>query len=136
MPLFSELTAECRRRLLLKLNEEKFADGEFLFRQGDEGDKLYIIQSGQVMSVHCTVDGAISQIDMLQDGQYFGERALLKREPRMASTKAVGALSCLSLTKARLHTRARRALLDGVCIAELYVPCRRTRSTNSGSRRR
>ena len=135
MPLFSELTAECRRRLLLKLNEEKFADGEFLFRQGDEGDKLYIIQSGKV-SVHCTVDGADSQIDLLSDGQYFGERALLKREPRMASTKAVGALTCFSLTKARLHAHARRVLLNGVRVTELYAPFRRTRSTSSVFRRR
>ena len=39
------------------------------------------------------------EIDFLCSGQYFGERALLKQEPRMASVQAKTVLKCLSLTK-------------------------------------
>ena len=49
VPLLGELTAETRNSLLGRLNLEDFADGETVFEQGDAGDKLYIIKSGEVV---------------------------------------------------------------------------------------
>ena len=165
VPLLGELTAETRNALLGRLNLEDFADGETVFEQGDAGDKLYIIKSGEVVVLradeyrgaspppvsprgrqlaHAATSPAIIssvidlereraaaksprggrdappptpedappkltaarslyfdevELDHLYRGQYFGERALLKREPRMAKVKAVGALQCYSLSK-------------------------------------
>ena len=104
VPLFSELTAEVRRQLQSKLQLERIAPGEYIFEQGDEGHKLYIIQAGRV-SVHCRLgdDAERTQIDLLGAGQYFGERALLKCDPRMASARAEGKsgqdVALFSLTK-------------------------------------
>lgn len=47
-------------------------------------------------------------IDRLYAGQYFGERALIKREPRMASTRATSELECYSLSKAEFEELALR----------------------------
>jgi len=102
VPLFSELTATCREKLRAKLKHETFEDGDLIFRQGDLGDKMYIILTGAVSVLHAPEPGGVStEIDLLHSGQYFGERALLKKEPRMASTQAKeGPVACVSLTKA------------------------------------
>ncbi len=99
VPLLSQLTAERRDALIGRLKLETFDDGTFVFAQGALGDRLYIIKSGEVVvSVRDDVDGE-RQIDRLYIGQYFGERALLKEEPRMASARAVGKLECYTLSK-------------------------------------
>jgi len=103
VPLLSELTAEKRNQLASCLKRERFADGSHVFKQGEIGDRLYIINQGEV-SVQLTTNSHAGEtvrqeIDHLYIGQYFGERALLKEEPRMASILACGALECYSLSK-------------------------------------
>ena len=53
-----------------------------------------------------SVRGTTKEIDHLYRGQYFGERALLKHEPRMASALALGDLKCYTLTKTDFKTMA------------------------------
>lgn len=69
------------------------------------GDRLFIIKSGEVAvlsSGQRSGDGEsrLREIDHLYNGQYFGERALLNEEPRMASVRAAGKVEVYSLTKA------------------------------------
>jgi len=100
VPLLSELTAEKRSQLASLLKRETFADGEYVFKQGDLGDRLYIIMQGEVSVQLKPASGADQyEIDHLYIGQYFGERALVKEEPRMASILACGDLECYSLSK-------------------------------------
>jgi CRP-like cAMP-binding protein/tRNA A-37 threonylcarbamoyl transferase component Bud32 len=106
VPLLSQLTADKRDELTGRLQHESFCDGDFVFRQGELGDKLFIIKSGEVSVLCCgQLNGSMSggdaqrEIDHLYTGQYFGERALLKEEPRMASVQACGDLQCYSLSK-------------------------------------
>ena len=100
VPLLSQLTAERRDALLGRLKLETFAPGAFVFKQGDLGDRLYIIKAGEVaVSVRDDVVGGERPLNRLYTGQYFGERALLKEEPRMASTQAVDKLECYTLSK-------------------------------------
>ena len=99
VPLLSQLTAERRNALTDRLKLETFADGSFIFKQGDNGNKMYIIKTGQVSVELKSSDGKTSVIDNLLIGQYFGERSLVKEEPRMASTRAKGKLECYSLSK-------------------------------------
>ena len=62
-------------------------------RQGEPGDKMYIIKSGEVEVLVDDHGGgealhgggeALRKIDHLYRGRCFGERALVKQEPRMA----------------------------------------------------
>ena len=101
VPLLSQLTAEGRDALIGRLKLETFKDGATVFEQGAIGDRLFIIKSGEVaVSTKSSVDKKVTQLETLRTGQYFGERALVKEEPRMASTKAVGKVECYSLSKA------------------------------------
>jgi NADH dehydrogenase len=70
--------------------------GETVFEEGDSGDSLYMVLSGQVEVLKRF--GADAQVvRTLGPGEYFGEMALLGRHPRSASTRALGTLDLLVL---------------------------------------
>jgi CRP/FNR family transcriptional regulator, cyclic AMP receptor protein len=60
-----------------------FKEGEIIFRQGDDGDSMYIIVEGEVDILY---NG--HHVDTLRVGQLFGEMALLRSVGRVASAAA------------------------------------------------
>jgi len=72
--------------------------GQVLFKQGDEGNDFYVIVSG---SVEVSVNDNV--VANLGAGDYFGELALLRAEPRTASIKAVTKLSLLQITREKFQ---------------------------------
>jgi putative ABC transport system ATP-binding protein len=64
------------------------AGGEVLFRQGDPGDLVYIVESGAVEVYHELYGGGEEHRAVLGPGQYFGELAPVLRLPRSASARA------------------------------------------------
>ncbi|OQR88563.1 hypothetical protein THRCLA_10242 [Thraustotheca clavata] len=78
-----ELTLLCRRMKLAT-----YYSNEVVFKQGDEGDALYIIFSGCVeVRVSQKVSGELVEVVVcdLHKGDFFGERSLLRDEPRAAT---------------------------------------------------
>jgi NADH dehydrogenase len=73
-----------------------YEPGEIVFDEGDTGDSLFMILSGQV-EVLKRIGEQLQVIGTLQAGEYFGEMALLGRLPRSASTRALTALDLLVL---------------------------------------
>ncbi len=78
------------------LHHEYYRDGEIIFRQGDSGDKFYIVVSGQARAIE-RVRGEEKTAALLGPGRYFGELALIRSEPRTATLTAEGDLHLLSL---------------------------------------
>ena len=62
--------------------------GEVLFRQGDPGDVVYVVESGGIEVYHELFGGGEEPIDVMGPGRYFGELAPLLRLPRSASARA------------------------------------------------
>jgi CRP-like cAMP-binding protein len=60
-----------------------FAAGEVIFREGDEGDKMYLVRSGEV---EIELNGKV--IETLAQGDIFGEMALIDRSRRVATARA------------------------------------------------
>ncbi|XP_018329381.1 cGMP-dependent protein kinase, isozyme 1-like [Agrilus planipennis] len=78
------------------LRNEFFFTGMEIVREGDKGDKFYIITAGSV-SVTKRNEGKVAT---LTRGQYFGERALLKEDCRQATVTAdAPGVECLTLTR-------------------------------------
>ena len=75
-----------------------YPDGAIIAREGDVGDKMYIIQSGRVR-VTREADGVEIPLVELKEGDFFGEMALIEREVRSATVRAVGEASLLSIDK-------------------------------------
>jgi NADH dehydrogenase len=73
-----------------------FEPGEHVFDEGDAGDSLYMILSGEVEVVKAFDDGPAT-VGVLGPGEYFGEMALLGRHPRGATIRARTPLDVLVL---------------------------------------
>lgn len=67
---------------------ETYKSGEYIFFEGDIDYHFYIIESGQVAIFTKTLDGRRVDIANMQEGDSFGEFALLDRKPRSASAQA------------------------------------------------
>jgi len=90
--IFRGLPEEKLIRLLSVLQPQHFADQAFIFRQGEPGDALYILNSGQVKVIkNDTV------LRVMSKHSFFGERAVLTNEVRTASVMAQGPAKCLVL---------------------------------------
>jgi CRP-like cAMP-binding protein len=84
-PLFKDLSDADLKRVLKLLHVRHFAADEVVFREGQTGAGMYIIQSGEVDIVMRTADGSEVKLVTMRDRQFFGELALLEATPRSAS---------------------------------------------------
>ena len=88
VPLFAGLSDEALSDLAGQLMPDKFAPGEDIVRQGDQGDKLFLIMRGEVEVVVGDETGE-QRVNTLTEGDYFGEYALLTGEDRTATVRAM-----------------------------------------------
>lgn len=63
-----------------------FKKGTVLFQEGDEGEEMYIIQSGKV-AIKKRVQHGDTTLAVLEKGDFFGEMAILERMPRSAGAE-------------------------------------------------
>ncbi len=73
---------------LLKKFGRSFPAGTVLFREGDEGSDMYIIQSGLVRITR-RVGGQEVELAVLPAGEFFGEMAIVNNRPRSATATTV-----------------------------------------------
>jgi len=67
----------------------RYTKGQVLFREGEEGEDMYIIQSGKIAIKKKVKDGPDATLAILEKGDFFGEMAVLERLPRSASAEVV-----------------------------------------------
>jgi MFS family permease len=96
LPLFRPLPVTTLERLASHLRPAEAAEGTTIVREGDEGDLFYVISSGTVQVVQGGRDVAT-----LQPGDYFGEIALLRNLPRVATCRAITDVELYSLERDR-----------------------------------
>src|SRR5207237_787074 len=101
IPIFAPLPEPALERLASQLEPVEVTAGTEVIRQGDPGDRFYVIESGRFA---VTVDGAAA--GELGPGEFFGEIALLRNVPRTATVTAV--------TDGRLQALGREEFLAGV----------------------
>lgn len=92
LALFADLSRPQLEAVAHTFEEEYFADGQRILRQGFSGSNLYVIVSGQA-AVH--VDG--TQRATLSRGDFFGEISVLLGEPPAGDVVAMGPMRCLAL---------------------------------------
>ncbi len=72
-------------------------EGEVLFREGDEGNELFIVKSGAVASTIRLPDGGERQIAQFKAGNFFGEMSIFENAPRSATCRSMEKSSLLGL---------------------------------------
>lgn len=85
IPLFASLAEPALADLAAHFVTEHFDAGRAVFAQGDAGDKFYIIVRGKLRITQAGHQGQEVELRVLQDGEYFGEIALLENAPRTAT---------------------------------------------------
>lgn len=96
VPLFANLSSGDLKQLASIAEEDLFSDGEELGHEGEAGDVMFIIISGEV-KVCSQRDGQEFEIARRKVGDYVGEMSILGREPRMASLIAIGDVRTLCI---------------------------------------
>ena len=81
--------------------------GEYVFRQGDKGIDLYVIQSGTIEISRGEGDKRVV-LGTLGQGAFFGEMSVLESMPRDADAVAVTRTQLLVITQGGLLIRLRR----------------------------
>ncbi|HKO56841.1 MAG TPA: cyclic nucleotide-binding domain-containing protein [Thermoanaerobaculia bacterium] len=104
--LFKErgLSAAEMKLLATFSSEERFGEGSMIFREGDKGDKLYIVLDGRVRISKFIPGVGEEALTVLDRGDFFGEMALIDDKPRSADAKAhEGDATVLSIDRATLN---------------------------------
>jgi ferredoxin-NADP reductase/CRP-like cAMP-binding protein len=90
--------------------EEEFEEGEIVFKEGDVGDRFYLILQG----VAKVTQSGTELVSRLSRGQYFGEMALIRNEPRDVTVSAEGKLRVNSYKGAITHKASQFSLMDNL----------------------
>lgn len=98
---------------------------ETLFRQGDEGDRFYVVLKGVLKTVDTASDGAEIVLSLLGPGKSFGEIALLDGGKRSASMVAIS--NCLVSSLDRMAFRALLGQIPEMKDHIIGTLCRRIR---------
>jgi CRP-like cAMP-binding protein len=99
---------------------ERYSDGDVIIREGQIGDRMYVVLSGAVRILRSD-RGVETMLADLSEGEIFGELALFDNRPRSASARAMGdtevrvitqddflSLECDPVIREMLSTLARR----------------------------
>jgi putative peptide zinc metalloprotease protein len=99
MPLFATMDEVEIGLLASRVRSEHYRGGQVIIRQGDRGDRFYVVESGQV-EVTVRDDRGVSEVvNRLRRGDFFGELALLHDVPRSATCRASMPTGVLSLSR-------------------------------------
>jgi CRP-like cAMP-binding protein len=100
IPLFAELNSDENKEVIKKITMDYFPENHILFKEGDAGDKMYIIKTG-IVRIFLAGDTPSfdKEVAMLGDNDFFGEMALISDTNRNATAKVVEASQLFILSK-------------------------------------
>lgn len=126
--------SEAQLKMLADVAEEKvFCAGETIFREGEVGDSIMIIISGQADLIKKKKDGSEVVLAPCSKGSFFGEMTLINVEPRSAGMKATEDTEVLFLKNTALGDifNRDRELFIVLLINITRILSRRLRQTNN-----
>lgn len=89
MLMFKSLSPYERMNVADALFSKSFKDGEQIIKQDDVANCMYFVETGQVRVVR-DQDGKSCELKQYSSGDYFGELALMTKNPRAASAYSIG----------------------------------------------
>ena len=97
-PYFSYLTETEQKEFVTLLAVEIFKKDEVIFKQGDMGDRLFIVKEGMVRIFIVDNDNE-ETIAVMKPGDIFGELSLYDTQPRSAHSSALIPTTLLAITR-------------------------------------
>jgi CRP-like cAMP-binding protein len=108
--LFGALSDGALEGLCRSLGTLDAAPGDLIFREGEPGQAMYVVLSGELEVLKRSRTGHESRVALLGVRDWFGEMSVLDMLPRSASVRAVSASTLLVLTSSDLDALYRRDL--------------------------
>mmetsp|Transcript_18238 Transcript_18238/g.40523 ORF Transcript_18238/g.40523 Transcript_18238/m.40523 type:complete len:1091 (-) Transcript_18238:910-4182(-) len=99
VPFLKDIETVHLQRITDALTEVKFRVGDTIVKKGDVGKIFYIIKTGKVRVTDIEVGSSKYDDQTLGAGDYFGERAIVTEEPRVANITAAEETMCLCLSR-------------------------------------
>lgn len=90
------------------LQRQTYQAGNRIFKEGDEGNIAYVVQSGEV-EIFKTVDGVETVLGTVGKGGIFGEMALIDSKPRMAGARAKKGSTVVLVSRAMFEEKLNKA---------------------------
>lgn len=97
--IFADLTDEEAEAVAEICTEQKIPRNQFIFREGEPGNRLYIVAEGEVRISRDVPGSGEEALAILKKGACFGEMSVFDRSER--STDAIANTTCVLLTAAR-----------------------------------
>ena len=99
IPMMAELDDELAAAVAQRMKSESVPAGQVIVKEGDEGDRFYVIAHGKCEVNTHGMHGERLRLAVLGEGDYFGEIALIKHGPRTATVQSITPAILLSLGK-------------------------------------
>jgi glutaminase len=134
LDIVRDLDEADRAALRTALVRREYAASHTVFRQGEDGDALYVIARGSASVWLRSPEGGDRRLMTFSQGTFFGEMALLDRDRRSATVVADDRLVCYVLERATFEELAKTHPTIGIAILanlgrELSLRMRRTNRT-------
>ncbi len=97
--------AEAQSPMFAKFGK-RFPTGTVLFREGDKGEEMFILQSGKV-KISKKIRGVEKTLATLEKGEFFGEMAILNDKPRSATAETIEDCDLLVIDRKTFETLLR-----------------------------
>jgi hypothetical protein len=112
--------------------EQRFVSGEHIFREGEIGDRLYLIVDGEVRITRQIPGSGEEALAVLKPGSLFGEMAVLDHGPRSTDAIANRETTCLTILRSdfELLLQRNRDMAVAVLWAVVRLVSKRLRATN------
>jgi CRP-like cAMP-binding protein len=132
-PFFGGLTADALDALVAMLAPRRIAAGDAVFRQGEIGSSMFVVQHGELLV--CDERGPTQprvKLLRLHPGDFFGETSLIEMQPRSASVFADDDAVVLELTARDLYRLYKQDMKAYVLVLQNVNRelCRRLRRTS------
>jgi Cyclic nucleotide-binding domain len=127
--LFVSLPPAELKPIALIADERRYADGELIVKQGDPGDRMYVLTSGEVR-VLVAHGGEPGEVARRGPGDVVGEVSMISQEPRMASLVAAGEVRTLAIGREPFEKLLRER--PEISLAVMRVLCARISEKGAG----
>jgi HEAT repeat protein len=127
VPLFANLAPSDLKQVAAIAQEASFSDGTAIVHQGEEGDVMFIVVSGEIRVVNTAGHKEI-ELARRKPGEYVGEMALISNEPRIASLIALGNVHALCIDQKSFESLLRDR--PDVSLAVIQILCKRLKEAS------
>lgn len=131
-PFFGGLEDGALDRLIGMAREKRFARGELVFEQGDEGRSMYVVRSGELVALQSGESGFPVRLRRFAPGDFFGETTLIEMQPRPFAVKVEEDAVLYELTNMDLYALYKQDVKAYVLVLQNINRelCRRLRSSD------